>query len=159
MKSGAVFSDCRTYRYTLWRTWDEGKPQVAFIGLNPSTADEAQDDPTLLRCIGFARQWDYGSLVVVNLFAYRSAAPVDLKRAPYPVGDENDAWICSSTAGARLTIACWGNHGSHMQRDQAVRKLATNLYCLRITRQGQPAHPLYQPSRLLPIPYLTGSSS
>lgn len=90
MKKTAKLSDCRTYRYELWRTWDESKPYAMFIGLNPSTADETEDDPTIRRCINFAKTWGYGGLCMTNLFAYRATQPEDMKRASDPIGNKND---------------------------------------------------------------------
>lgn len=78
MKSDAELSKCRTYRYALWRTWDESKPFAMFVGLNPSTADELEDDPTIRRCINFSKLWGYGGLCMVNLFAYRATDPTAL---------------------------------------------------------------------------------
>ena len=79
MKSGAIFSSCRKYRYALWRNWDETKPCVMIIGLNPSTADENENDPTITRCINFAKSWGYGGVCVTNLFAYCATVPSDMK--------------------------------------------------------------------------------
>jgi len=83
MKSHATFSPCRKYRYSLFRIWDEDKSLVLFIGLNPSTADEKEDDPTIRRCINFAKQWGwgYGGLIMGNLFSFRATQPSDLKQA------------------------------------------------------------------------------
>ena len=81
----AVFSPCRTYRYALSRVWAADKPYALFIGLNPSTADETLDDPTIRRCIDFAKRWGYGGLVMANLFAYRATDPAVMKRAAEPV--------------------------------------------------------------------------
>ncbi len=78
MKSDAELSKCRAYRYALWRTWDESKPFAMFVGLNPSTADELEDDPTIRRCINFSKLWGYGGLCMVNLFAYRATDPTAL---------------------------------------------------------------------------------
>ncbi len=78
--SGANFSRCRRYRYTLWRIWDPKQQPVMMIGLNPSTADAQSNDPTIRRCIGFARDWDAGGLIMTNLFAFRATYPTDLKR-------------------------------------------------------------------------------
>ena len=84
MKKDAQLSTCRKYRYALWRTWDEAKPQVMIIGLNPSTADETKDDPTITRCINFAKAWGYGGVCMANLFAYRATAPSDVKASIDP---------------------------------------------------------------------------
>lgn len=153
MNKDAVLSKCRSYRYALWRTWDESKPKVLFIGLNPSTADESTDDQTVRRCIGFAKQWGYGGIVMGNLFAFRSPSPSVMMAAAEPIGPENDTWLRRLQQEAKLTVAVWGNAGSHRNRYTEVMSLFPNLTCLRITKQGQPGHILYLPSDLKPFPY------
>ena len=93
IKKSAILSDCRIYRYSLTRTWDVNKKYVLFIGLNPSTADENYDDPTIRRCVDYAHRWGYGGLVMTNLFAFRATLPIDLKNAKFPIGKENNLWI------------------------------------------------------------------
>lgn len=150
--SGANFSRCRRYRYTLWRRWDGERPLAMIIGLNPSTADATRDDPTIRRCIGFARDWGYGGLIVTNVFAYRATYPADLKAAPDPVGPRNDAWIRRMALQAELIVAAWGNDGAWLERSAHLRKmLAGRLKCLRLNAAGEPAHPLYLPRVLRPI--------
>jgi len=149
--SGANFSRCRSYRYTLWRRWDVDGPLVMIIGLNPSTADARQDDPTIRRCIGFARDWGYGGLVVTNLFAFRATYPADLKAAADPVGPRNDVWIKRMANQAETIVAAWGNDGTWLDRSARLRRLlAGRLRCLRINAGGEPAHPLYLPAGLMP---------
>lgn len=150
--SGANFSRCRRFRYTLWRRWDDDGPMVMIIGLNPSTADAHRNDPTIRRCIRFARDWGAGGLIVTNLFAYRATYPTELKAAPDPVGPRNDLWIRYMAAQAGIIVAAWGNHGSWLGRsEQLCPMLAGRLYCLRLTKAGQPAHPLYLPADLKPV--------
>jgi len=152
--SGANFSRCRRYRYTLWRRWSDEGPQVMIIGLNPSTADAKSDDPTIRRCIRFAHDWGGGGLVVVNLFAYRATYPSDLKAQPAPIGPRNDLWIRRMAAQSQIVVAAWGNHGAWLDRADGVRRmLQGKLSCLRLTSAGQPAHPLYLPARLFPRPW------
>lgn len=139
----ASFSQCGQYRYALWRQWDRGGPTVLFVGLNPSTADHMRDDPTVRRCIGFARDWGFGRLVVVNLFALRSTSPRALRRAPDPVGPRNDRWIARLAADAELVIAAWGALGNYRDRARLVTSTLSDLYCLGRTRDGSPRHPLY----------------
>lgn len=93
MIKDAILSEDRKYRYILSRTWDETKPTVLFIGLNPSTADENEDDPTIRRCIIFAKSWGYGGLIMANLFAFRTTNPQGLYSEKNPVGSENDYYI------------------------------------------------------------------
>jgi len=145
------------YRYMLERT---RKPRptraesVTFIGLNPSTADETHDDPTIRRCIGFMQSWGYQRLIVVNLFALRATQPADLRNARRPIGPNNDAAIAQAIKRSALTIVCWGNHGNWLDRDQAVlAMLNKKTHCLQINKSGAPAHPLYQPASREPLLY------
>jgi len=144
----ARFSRCGQYRYSLLRSWQQNGKQVQrrvlFIGLNPSTADHRQDDPTIRRCVGFARDWGFTELEVVNLFAFKATYPSDLKRANDPVGKRNDYWIRCCHREADLTIACWGNDGEFLARADTVSNMLGDLHCLNINRSRQPAHPLYQ---------------
>jgi len=150
-ESGANFSRCRRYRYTLWRRWDPARPAVMIIGLNPSTADARQDDPTIRRCIGFARDWGYGGLVVTNLFAFRATYPADLKAAADPVGPRNDAWIRRMAGQVEIVVAAWGNDGAWLNRSTRIcRMFCDRLHCLRLNAGGEPAHPLYLPAGLRP---------
>ena len=105
LKTDAIFSVCRKYRYALWRSWDESKPYVMIIGLNPSTADETKDDPTITRCINFAKSWGYGGVCVTNLFAYRATVPSDMKASNEPIGTENDAWLYKLAREAAIIVA------------------------------------------------------
>lgn len=143
MQRGAQFSPCMTYRYSLYRIWDRKRPRIMFIGLNPSTADERHDDPTVRRCIGFARSWGYGSLVLVNLFAYRATNPKELKTVYDPVGPRNDVWISIEKVMAERIVAAWGNYGTLFGRDKAVLATLDKVYCLGVTKAGCPRHPLY----------------
>lgn len=149
MERAATLSACRTYRYALWRRWGRGD-YAMFIGLNPSTADETNDDPTIRRCIGFARAWGYGALCMANLFAYRATDPADMKKAAEPVGWENDHTLTTLARGAGVVVAAWGAHGTYKGRDQSVRLLVPNLHFLRLTKDGHPGHPLYLPASLKP---------
>lgn len=153
MESGAVFSLCQTYRYALWRIWDPSQPKVFFIGLNPSTADAVRNDPTARRCIGFAQRWGYGGVYMANLFAYRATQPRLLKTAAAPIGEKTDRWLQQLSQQSVLHIAAWGNHGCFLNRDQQVRRLIPDLYCLAVTQQGQPSHPLYLKRELMPRPF------
>ncbi len=93
MKTDANLSECRKYRYALWRTWDKSKPYAMFIGLNPSTADETENDPTINRCINYSKDWGFGGLCMVNLFAFRATDPSDMMASKDPIGSDNDDWI------------------------------------------------------------------
>ena len=142
----ARFSRCRKFRYVLSRSWDKSTATITFIGLNPSTADADHDDPTIRRCVNFACNWGYGSINMVNLFAYRSTSPANLKIASEPIGKRNDYWIGFSVKHSSCVVACWGNWGTYLQRDKVIRKKYSNLLCMGQTAQNQPAHPLYLPA-------------
>lgn len=147
----AVISPCGVYRYELRRLWDAARPKVAFIGLNPSTADADLDDPTLRRCTAFARSWGYGELIMLNLFAFRATKPAELFRADDPFGPDIDDYLCRGLSVSSLVVACWGNHGVFRGAAESIR-LHAGLHCLRLTQSGQPAHPLYLPGNLKPLP-------
>ena len=153
MESGALFSSCGKYRYSLWRGWNPTKPKVTFIGLNPSTATESIEDPTIRRCIGYAKRWGYGRLSVVNLFAFRATQPEILLAHPQPIGRENDYWIQHMVSESDLNIVCWGNLGAFLGRDRSVLAMIPKPYCLKLNRSGQPAHPLYLPYSVEPFPF------
>ena len=138
----AEISDCGRYRYTLSRRWDRSKPAVMFIMLNPSTADARQDDPTITRCIAYAKAWDYGELLVGNLFAWRSPRPDSLLSTPDPVGPRNNTALLEMAQRASKIIAAWGNHGGLKDRSQSVRRMFPGrLYALDINSSGEPTHP------------------
>ena len=153
VNKNATFSDCRKYRYALSRTWNGKKKTILFIGLNPSTADEKIDDPTIRRCINYAQNWGYGSLLMVNLFAYRATMPSELKNVKNPIGNDNDLHIIELSKKADIAVAAWGNEGTLLNRDKEVKKILPNLMCLKINKSGQPAHPLYQKKDLKLIKY------
>lgn len=144
MISGALFCPDRVYRYALWRYWtdDFGKPAV-FIGLNPSTADEHKDDPTVRRCIKFAKDWGYSGMYMLNLFALRATDPRVMMSHHEPVGRRNDEEIVRYCGIAGIVIAAWGNHGKHLDRDAHVLRLIPNIHHLGLTKSGCPRHPLY----------------
>jgi len=150
IEKDATFSPCRKYRYTLYRSWDSNLGYAMFIGLNPSTADETLDDPTVRRCINFARAWGYGGLCMMNLFAYRTKDPKHMKAAHKPIGVDNDKWLISESMRAGVIIAAWGNHGSYLGRDEEVRVMLHDLHYLALTKSGKPKHPLYLKKDLMP---------
>jgi len=149
----ARFSKCKSYRYSLVRSWNEGSGKAVFIGLNPSTADQREDDPTIRRCVGFARAWGCSSMEIVNLFAYCATKPEDLKRAAKPIGRNNDRWIATAISEATLSIACWGNHGEFLGRSESIRERHRELLCLGINASGTPKHPLYIKATQTPFAY------
>jgi hypothetical protein len=141
----AVFNEARTHRYLLRRRW-AGGPMMTWIMLNPSTADAFTDDPTIRRCISFARREGCGALSVVNLFALRATDPRELRKHPDSVGPCNDQMIDAWTRGVR-TVAAWGADATAVKRGQEVgrRLIAADvaLSCLGVTSAGHPRHPLY----------------
>jgi hypothetical protein len=166
LKSDAIFSNDRKYRYLLWRQWDNCKPSITFIGLNPSTADETENDPTIRRLISFAKGWGFGRMYMLNIFAYRATDPKNLKEAPNPTGELilgnpnrqiNDDYIFEyvDQLAVEKVVACWGNHGEFLNRGQEVRAVVNSspnvrrvggAHVFKITKQGQPSHPLYLPA-------------
>lgn len=156
--AGATFSPCRRYRYSLWRRWtglfSANNGYAMFIGLNPSTADEVSDDSTIRRCIGFARAWGYDGLLMANLFAYRATKPAEMLAQRDPVGPDNDATLLQLANAAGLVVAAWGALGGHRDRATAVqRMLLPRLWCLGVTKAGEPSHPLYLPKSCVPVPW------
>jgi len=156
----AVISNCQKYRYSLTRVWDDNKERVLFIMLNPSTADANTDDPTIRRCIGFAKDWGYGGIYVINLFALRATNPKELLNAPDVVGDENEKWFKRMSALAHLVVCAWGN-GDIVdkllkQLNHAWKPLthiSKPLHYIQLSNDGIPKHPLYLPKNLTPKPY------
>ena len=153
MISTADISPCGLYRYALTRTWDLALPVLVFIMLNPSTADWQLDDPTIRRCMGFARDNGFGGIVVVNLFAFRATDPKLMKSAAAPVGADNEAAILDAARRRRpgdVFVAAWGVHGRLNERDRAVVALlegeGVEVQCLGRTKDGHPRHPLYLPA-------------
>ena len=154
-ESGATFSPCRRWRYLLWRRWDSARPVANFLMLNPSTADEVKLDPTCARARDYAERWGYGALVVTNIFAFRNTDPNRMKAVADPVGPGNDAAIVRAAREAGIVVCAWGNHGGFLGRStQVLEKLKANgirLHAWRVNAGGEPAHPLYLPSRLSAI--------
>lgn len=152
-EKGAVFSPDRSYRYRLWRIWDASRPIALFVGLNPSTADETCDDPTVAKCVSYARAWDYGGMYMGNLFALMSTDRSALQRHSDPIGAENDPHLLALSESAAIVIAAWGNEGAYLGRSEAIRKLLPNLHYLKLNKTGEPAHPLYLAGTLKPMPW------
>ena len=141
-----IFTDDRQHRYVLRRTW-ENKEHLCFIGLNPSVANEVQNDNTVRRVIRYAKDWGFGGLTVLNLFGLVSTDPKGLKSIENPAGAENDYYI-RNTMKKHSTIFCgWGNHGKDRNRDSEVIKIITEAgrvpKCLAVNKTGTPKHPLY----------------
>ena len=154
--AAAVFDRSRTYRYLVTRIWDRSRRPLVWVMLNPSTADAFVEDPTVRRCLSFARREGAGGIAVVNLFALRSTDPRVLRHHADPVGRYNDAFIRQATAGGRV-VAAWGAAGTEHGRGAAVAAALTtrgvSLSCLGTTSTGQPRHPLYVPGDMVLEPF------
>ena len=167
-----IFSECRKYRYTLWREWDtdlltgcaddlpNANKFVQFIGLNPSVADEKVDDNTIRRCIDYSKRWGYGALCMTNLFPFRATYIKDMlvHDEPMDMALENARQVERIAESAGLIVCAWGNHGAHKRRAEKflkhlgqVRKF--KLHHLGLNADGSPKHPLYLSKTLIPIPY------
>jgi len=153
MNKGAIISTCNKYRYQLWRIWNEEKPLVLFICLNPSTGDANTDDPTLRRLMGFAYQIGCGGFYLGNLFAWRSPYPADLRYGRDPVGPENDKYLKVMANKVQTIVFAWGNDGDLHERCKQVQGMFPTAMCFGVTKAGQPRHPLYlhQNTELIPF--------
>lgn len=147
VKRTATFSPDKVYRYELGRQLEGTRyPDrlVVWIMLNPSTADEFKEDPTIRRVIGFSAKWGFGQIMILNMFAYRSPIARTLVGHPDPVGPDNDYYLLQHSLNAELIVVGWGNWGRLQQRSEQVRKLLPfRLSCLGTTGSGHPRHPLY----------------
>jgi hypothetical protein len=152
--TGALLSACGDFRYHLFRVWDSSKPPMVFVMLNPSSADGSSDDPTIRRCMRFAKDGGYGGLEVVNCYAYRTSSPKLLKAKGWPIGPDNDhhlqaAFIKAAEKGVPVVCA-WGADASRTPRAGAVLRMIQQAgakpVCLGKTAEGYPRHPLYMRS-------------
>lgn len=169
-----IFSPCRLYRYTLWREWSmephnlwtfdphlayypgRGTEFLQVIGLNPSTADETENDPTIRRCIRYAREWGFVALCMTNLFAWRDTKPEKMKRVAEPIGVDNDKHLYEIAKAAGMTLCAWGIHGKHRERHLHVQRLLQDIpmFCLGLNDDLSPKHPLFLKADLQPIPFV-----
>ena len=157
--SGAVFSDSnRRFRYALWRVWQPGGDRLLFIGLNPSTANDIKDDPTIRRLIGFASSWGFGGLFAGNLFSLVTSNPKDLWFSPSPEqpNGPNDVAIKRMCELSSMVMVGWGNEGRNagIRPKHVLALVGDPVFCLKTTRAGEPAHPLYFPLSSSLIPYI-----
>lgn len=153
MTNACVFSpdSARTYRYLLTHDWEDlfvvGRRRLLCVGLNPSTADEQQLDPTLRRVKDFASRWGFNGFVMANLFAFRSPYPEDLHTLGDPVGPDNDQHLATAAAACEMTLAAWGSYPLAATRAPAVESILLSagrpIHCLGVTKEGFPLHPLY----------------
>ena len=166
---GAMFSRCRLYRAQLWRLWDPGLPFAQFVCLNPSTATETEDDPTVRRVMGYAEAWGFGGVCMTNLFAFRATDPEVMKAHPSPVDPEDDpGWnqrmIERVAEAARVVVLAFGNHGRHLDRAESFARSLRHVRrpygdgtlrvtALQVNGDGSPGHPLYLKADLTPQPF------
>ncbi len=161
IKGDAYISACSQYRYRLERWWDDTKPPCLFVMLNPSTADASNDDPTIRRCIAFAKSWGYGGIWVVNLFALRTPSPKEMMLHPQPNPSDAEYQMKTVMSFVRekngMCIAAWGAHGWWQQQNQRVIKWFHDekipLYALGFTKDGHPKHPLYIRADTKPVEF------
>jgi hypothetical protein len=153
--SGAEFSVDRSCRFVLWRVWDASKPKVAFIGLNPSTANETEPDPTITRVINFAKAWGYGGVYMLNLFACVTSKPKEINRTLFTA--TNDAFIEQFASRSERVVFAWGAFQVDGKNERAAEliKMFPDAYCLKITKDGHPWHPLYVRGNIKPIQFFT----
>lgn len=151
MRKDAELSEDGRYRYKLERVWDDAEPLALFVMLNPSTADAEVDDPTIRRCIGFARRWGYGGVLVGNLYAYRATRPSELDDADDPIGRRNEEALYELVRRAGLIVAAWGAQparGGYVWREGSIANgplYERVVWALGLTKAGHPKHPLYVP--------------
>jgi hypothetical protein len=155
---GAEFGIERKYRFSLWRIWNQPAGLVMFIGLNPSTADESQNDRTIQRVEGIVRHWGYGGFYMMNLFPLVSPYPERLKEfLETPFHDiedrENDFWIEKISARCCMTVFAWGNFKEAKERAKILEGMFPDAHALYINKNGSPKHPLYCPKITLPVKY------
>lgn len=145
----AVISECGAYRYSLTRIWDRPRGLMVFAMLNPSTADAEMDDPTIRRCVGFAKREGLGGIAVINLYAGRATKPADLWKMAFPHGGDNHHHWGLWLQDASNTVVCaWGANAKDWDEGEFYRfagGLGVDLYCLGKTKDGKPKHPLYLP--------------
>jgi len=143
----AIYSDCEQYRYALTRVWKFEASRLVFVMLNPSTATEVQNDPTVERCERRARTLGFGSLQVTNIFAWRDTDPKKMRTAKEPIGPDNDKTIMEACSWGDQIIAAWGTHGAHLNRGVQVKQILLSsdkpVFHLGISKGGHPKHPLY----------------
>lgn len=156
IESKAWFSDCRKYRYTLTREFKNPKGTLNFVMLNPSTATEEFNDPTVARCENMTLRLGYKYMVVTNIFSYRATDPNQMKAmGRHAIGVENDKAILQTAKESQQVVCAWGNHGLFLDRGNAVlhmlRQGGIVPYALKLNGNGQPAHPLYLRKDLQPF--------
>ncbi|TDW21105.1 hypothetical protein EV128_12274 [Rhizobium azibense] len=162
MQTSAILSEDRKYRYRLDRWWSD-RPRVAFVMLNPSIADETENDKTITRLIGFARDWNLGGFTVANLFAWRETYSGELHKVAEPIGANNDEFIMTVARSCCAVIVGWGAKGGSLNRDMHVmhllRENGIQPLAFEVTKDGYPRHPLYLKRSAIPSPYFGRSAA
>ncbi len=161
MKRTAESSDDGLFRWWLQRRWGDG-PIVCFVCLNPSTADAERDDPTVTRCIGYAKSWGFGALDIRNLYPYLATKPKDLftamKRMDVTGGDRGRSELRAAMT-ADLVIAAWGGHATLGAQDRFLELTDPKpIFHLAKTKDGKPVHPLFQRADLMPVPWMRATA-
>ena len=149
--NGATFSPCQKYRYVLWRMWDLRKPTIMFIGLNPSTANDISDDPTIRRVVSMAKAWGYGGVYMLNCFPFISTKPDDLK--DFGNNETNDHWLRWIADRSKDVVFAWGAFEIAKPRAVELAAMFPDAKALVINRDGSPRHPLYVPSNTKLVKY------
>ena len=156
IKRSADISDCGRYRYCLGRSWDTRIPSCVFVGLNPSTADAEKDDATIRRCISFTQRFGFGGFTMLNLYAFRATDPRELLTVANPIGPGNNKTFLSVSSAVNVFICAWGPPKSHYERklhfSRRVREVLeliaqSKVYCLGLSKEGYPRHPLRIPTK------------
>jgi hypothetical protein len=150
--NGAVFSTERHYRYALWRVWNADNGIVMFIGLNPSTANERDNDPTIRRVMSFAYDWGFGGVVMANIYGWITPYPLELQACEYPIG-ENDQWVEALAKHCQKIVFAWGKFKQAAKWSQVLIEMFPDAYALKINNDGTPRHPLYVPGKIIPVKF------
>lgn len=147
LENDAVISDCQQYRYLLRRTWHAERPRALLVMLNPSTADASKDDPTIRSCVRLLNAQGYGSLEVVNVFAFRATDPDDLTKTEDPMGPQNERVIAAAVGRCDVVVCAWGAHHLAQRKTSFLKQFLSSrkpaIYCFGKTKAGAPKHPLY----------------
>lgn len=143
MNTGAAFNDERTHRYALWRIWDESKPLVQFIGLNPSRATEHKNDNTIHKILKIAYYNDYGGFYMTNLFSFITPYPEQLETPEANIID-NDEWLYNIRKTCKNVVFAWGNFKIAKWRAEMIIERFPGAMVIKQNKNGSPVHPLYQ---------------
>ncbi len=143
IKSDAIFSEDNIHRYALIHEWELDRPSLMIISLNPSAEDGELNNPTIRRCIGFAKRWGFGRLFITNLFSFKTSSPKDLFNSENPIGNKNDYWLKKLSKKVDKVVLAYGNHGKFKNRHEEILKIIHDPYCIKKSKTGMPMHPLY----------------